>query len=289
MSLWDRLLPQTEITVNLLRQSNATPTVSAYAHLSGPFDYNKMPLAPMGCAVQIHEKTDKRGTWAYHSLDGWYIATSPEHYRTHTCHVKSTRSERLTDTVQFQHKNITNPTVTHADKIMKAIADCAQTIKSMQTEGNDIDMRQLSKLEELTRKAIDQIPTIAQAFPKIDTAPLPRVPVGLRDDDTRQTRSTMRHISSFPRVETQAVPRVERSTSMNDHAKIVSKKKRAKARRARIAATTDAPASNTRSKTSARSRTATNTATSRAPRVDSLRQTLRSTKSKTQEGKASAV
>lgn len=35
MNLWDRLLPQTEITLNLLRQSNATPTVSAYAqHLT---------------------------------------------------------------------------------------------------------------------------------------------------------------------------------------------------------------------------------------------------------------
>jgi len=54
--LWDRLLPQTEITLNLLRQLNATPTVSAYPHLSGPFDYNKMPLAPMGCEVQIHKK-----------------------------------------------------------------------------------------------------------------------------------------------------------------------------------------------------------------------------------------
>jgi hypothetical protein len=39
-SLWDRLLPQTEITINLIRQSNATPNVLAYAHLSGPFDYN---------------------------------------------------------------------------------------------------------------------------------------------------------------------------------------------------------------------------------------------------------
>jgi hypothetical protein len=57
-NLWDRLLPQTEITLNLLRQSNATPNVSAYAHLSGPFDYNRMPLAPMGCAAQIHEKSD---------------------------------------------------------------------------------------------------------------------------------------------------------------------------------------------------------------------------------------
>jgi hypothetical protein len=42
-SLWDWLLPQTKITINFIRQSNATPNVLAYAHLSGPFDYNKMP------------------------------------------------------------------------------------------------------------------------------------------------------------------------------------------------------------------------------------------------------
>ena len=70
LTLWDCLLPQTEITLNLLRQSNAKPTVSAHAHFSGPFDYNKITLAPMGCAAQIHEKTDKRGTWYYHFVDG---------------------------------------------------------------------------------------------------------------------------------------------------------------------------------------------------------------------------
>jgi hypothetical protein len=59
LSLWDRLLPQTEITLNLLRQSNALPNISAYPHLSGPFNYNKMPLAPMGCEVQVHKKVDK--------------------------------------------------------------------------------------------------------------------------------------------------------------------------------------------------------------------------------------
>ena len=35
LQLWDRLLPQVEVTINLLRQSNATPTISAYAHMSG--------------------------------------------------------------------------------------------------------------------------------------------------------------------------------------------------------------------------------------------------------------
>jgi hypothetical protein len=47
-SLWDRQPPQTEITINLIQQSNATPTVSAYAHLSGPFNYNKNAASPNG-------------------------------------------------------------------------------------------------------------------------------------------------------------------------------------------------------------------------------------------------
>ena len=70
-SLWDRLLPQAEITISLLRQSNETPKVLAYAHLSGPFNYNKITLTTMGVSVQLHEKTDKKVTWAYHTIDGW--------------------------------------------------------------------------------------------------------------------------------------------------------------------------------------------------------------------------
>ncbi len=40
-NLWDQLLPQTKITINLIWQSNATLNILAYAHFSGPFDYNK--------------------------------------------------------------------------------------------------------------------------------------------------------------------------------------------------------------------------------------------------------
>jgi hypothetical protein len=83
LKLWEKLLPQAEITINLLLQSNDTPTVSAYAHLNGPFDYNKMPLAPMGCNVQVHKKSNSCSTLAFHSIDGWYLSTSPERYCTH--------------------------------------------------------------------------------------------------------------------------------------------------------------------------------------------------------------
>ena len=156
IQLWDRLLPQAEITLNLLRQSNANPKLSAYAYLNGPFDFNKMPLAPMGCQVQIHEKADSRGSWAYHSVDGWYLFTSPEHYRTHNCHVKETKGKRLSDTVQFQHKDITNPTVTHTDKLVNAIATCINTVRNFSNAKNKADFDNLKKLMQATKRVVDQ-------------------------------------------------------------------------------------------------------------------------------------
>ncbi len=90
-----------------------------------------MPLAPMGCEAQVHEKINKRGTWAYHLVDGWYLFTSPEHYRTHNCHIKHTKSKRLSNTVQFLHKRITNPSITHTDKVMHTLAECIKPIQGM--------------------------------------------------------------------------------------------------------------------------------------------------------------
>jgi hypothetical protein len=78
MKLWDKLLPQTVLTLNLLGQSNFAPTVSAYQYVRRNFDYNKMPIAPMGCAVQLHKRYERQGTWAENTTDEWYIQTSSE-------------------------------------------------------------------------------------------------------------------------------------------------------------------------------------------------------------------
>ena len=117
-----------------------------------------MLLAPMGCSIQVHKKTDKRSTWAYHSLYGWYIATSPEHYRTHRCQVKSTKSERVKDTVHFNHKRTKKPTIKNAEKVMSAITDCAKDIKIM---GGGIGSVEMQDLRQLTEAAIKNNPSIA--------------------------------------------------------------------------------------------------------------------------------
>ena len=212
LKLWDKLLPQTEITLNLLRQSNATPTVSAYAHLNGPFDYNKMPLAPMGCNAQVHEKTDSRGTWAFHSVDGWYVNTSPEHYRTHRCHIKSTNSDRLSDTVYFHHKHITNPTLTPADKLMAAIADCS---RALLTHAPPTGASNLRQLQELLQQTSTQLNSAGPPQPQHNTPhPPPRVaqqmeqpPPRVLDPNMRVTRSMT---TPLPAVPPMPIPRAPR-------------------------------------------------------------------------------
>ena len=57
-----RMLEPAELTLNLLRQSHITPNISAYAHIHGPHDYMRKPMAPLGCAIQAHVKPDDRCT-----------------------------------------------------------------------------------------------------------------------------------------------------------------------------------------------------------------------------------
>ncbi|KAL7552658.1 hypothetical protein ACHAWF_016317 [Thalassiosira exigua] len=68
--LWPELLPQAELTLNLPRPSHARPNISALAYFSAPFDFDRTPLAPIGCEVLVHQKPGQRGSWEEHAVDG---------------------------------------------------------------------------------------------------------------------------------------------------------------------------------------------------------------------------
>ena len=55
INMWDKLLPQAIMTLNLLRMSRINPQLSTYAQLWGSFNYNKTPITPMGTKLLIHE------------------------------------------------------------------------------------------------------------------------------------------------------------------------------------------------------------------------------------------
>eukprot|EP00804_Cyclotella_cryptica_P016748 CCRYP_002050-RA/>CCRYP_002050-RA protein AED:0.41 eAED:0.41 QI:0/-1/0/1/-1/1/1/0/175 len=56
LHLWCQLIPHKEQQLNLLRQSNANPRISAYAHLYGPHNYNASPFVPLGLEALVHDK-----------------------------------------------------------------------------------------------------------------------------------------------------------------------------------------------------------------------------------------
>jgi hypothetical protein len=101
LKLWDKLLPQATITLNLLRKSQINPRMSAYAQLNGHFDFNSTPLAPSGTRIIAHEKPDQRASWDPHGLDGYYLGPALEHYRCYQVHITKTKGTRIVDTVEF--------------------------------------------------------------------------------------------------------------------------------------------------------------------------------------------
>jgi hypothetical protein len=71
MHLWDRILPQEVITLNMLRTSRINSKRSAATHTFGQYDFNRAPLAPPGTIIIAHETPGRRRTWAPYGQDGW--------------------------------------------------------------------------------------------------------------------------------------------------------------------------------------------------------------------------
>jgi hypothetical protein len=105
MHLWDRLLPQAVITLNMLRTSRINHKFSAATQLYGQYDFNRAPMAPPGTRIIAHETPNRGRTWAPHGQDWWYIGPALEHYRCYTLYITKTRGERVVETVDFFPEN----------------------------------------------------------------------------------------------------------------------------------------------------------------------------------------
>ena len=79
MHLWDKTIPQAELTLNLLWQSCINPKRSAWEQLHGRYDFNRTPIAPPGIKVKAHARPTQWQTWAPHTFDAWYVGPAMEH------------------------------------------------------------------------------------------------------------------------------------------------------------------------------------------------------------------
>ena len=184
-----------------------------------------MPLAPMGCAVQIHENSERRRSWAANSSDGWYLRTSPEHYRCHVLYCKNTQSERISDTVHFKHKYRTEPTLTPEDTIVKALNDLTQALKERRNKKGIEELDALQRINELlnniptktiTTNSSKRVTFEDMTNPPQETQPTaPRVDNGMPTPRVVKELPTPRVVEAMPTpsaVDTIPTPRVVNET-----------------------------------------------------------------------------
>jgi hypothetical protein len=130
MQLWDRLLPQEEITLNLLRTSRLHPQLSAAAHYHGLVDYNKAAFAPPGCKIIAHKKPGKRCTWAPHGQHGYSLGPAMHHYRCQNVYILTTASDRIVDTLEFFPHNYQMPQLSSIDRLLMAAKDMTDAFQN---------------------------------------------------------------------------------------------------------------------------------------------------------------
>jgi hypothetical protein len=134
LHLWDRLLLQAEITLNLLRTSRLHPQLSAAAHFHGLVDYNKTAFAPPGCKIIAHEKPGKRRTWETHGQHGYSLGPAMHHYRCQNVYILATASERIVDTLEFFPHNYQMPQLFSTDRLLMAAKDMTHALQNPHPE-----------------------------------------------------------------------------------------------------------------------------------------------------------
>ncbi len=112
LQLWDRLTPQVRDTLNLMQASRINSEILAYKALNSPYDWNRYPLAPLGCKAIVYKDGDNRGLWASRGIDGWYLGPSKDHYQCTLYYIPETRAYRILGSTELfpQHCQLPNLT-----------------------------------------------------------------------------------------------------------------------------------------------------------------------------------
>jgi hypothetical protein len=204
MHLWDRLLPQAEITLNLLRTSRLHSQLSAAAHYHCLVDYNKTAFSPPG--------PGKRRTWAPHGQHGYSLGPAMHHYQCQNVYISATASERIVDTLEFFPRNYQMSQLSSTDRLLMAEKDMTDALQNPHPEVpfasfRDATIAALTDLAAIFKLKLRQAPSPATQAPPTKVVPRPGLApssnqiLNLAVPITRKTRSqTTIHTQDIPNV-----------------------------------------------------------------------------------------
>ena len=98
---WHHALYQIVVALNMLRPSHLNPKISAYMQVHDNHNFNKHPVAPVGCKIIIHNRTNERPSWSDHGSRDFYVGPAIKHYRNYVCFMSESKALRISNTVDF--------------------------------------------------------------------------------------------------------------------------------------------------------------------------------------------
>lgn len=167
LAAWDELLPQADMTLNLMRASRVAPAISSFAQLHGPFDYDRHPMAVPGTAVVAHEMPSQRDSWGPHGKKGFYLGPAIEHYRCYRVWITSLASVRVVSTLSFHPQPYYMPGASLTETLTTAISDLGDILQACIAAPATQNARQ--PIDALGPTALHQLQRLRNIFSGIAT------------------------------------------------------------------------------------------------------------------------
>ena len=130
--LWDRLISQSVMTLNILQPSRRNQNISAYTALNGLLNFDATPLASPGCKAVIYETPSNRTSFSPHGANTWYIGPTLKHFRCYKIYVTKKRAERICDLLTFHPHTCETPPLSPHEQITIAVTDLTKALNNPQ-------------------------------------------------------------------------------------------------------------------------------------------------------------
>ena len=118
------------MTLNFIRQWTFNRTISSWEYFTGPFQYDATPLGPLGINFIIHKNASRRHLWDFIGKDGWNLGAAMDHYRFQKVVSEDTKTEMVSDTIEFRHHKLTLHSVTPEDKVLHGVQQLTKALKN---------------------------------------------------------------------------------------------------------------------------------------------------------------
>ncbi len=179
LQLWDKILPQVKLTLNLLCFSCRNPALSSNQKLYGVFDFNKTPLTPLGTKALVFDNPATHASWAPHATDGYYVGPASNHYQCLRFHIPATQRFRFLDTWHLYPTHCHVPITSKHNQTLHVVADLLEQLGHTVPPSTSAKLRHTRAICQLTDIMAGQDTTTSPdtASPRVETAAPPRVTV----------------------------------------------------------------------------------------------------------------